>query len=54
MGEVFLVFFCAESGEQFSNSAAEIGGRSFGGFAQKRFQFAKGLLNRIEIERIFR
>jgi hypothetical protein len=49
VGEVFLVSFCAESGEQFSDFAAEIGGRSFGGFAQKRFQFAKGLLDRIEI-----
>jgi hypothetical protein len=54
MPEVIFAFPYAESGNQFSDPSAETGNGSFGGLAQKCFQFAKCLFNWIEIGRIFR
>ena len=54
MGEVVCAFSGAESSNQFPDSAAEAGNGSLSSLAQKRFQFAEGLLDWIEIGRVFR
>jgi hypothetical protein len=47
--------FCvAESRNQFSDSPAEAGNGSLRGLTQKRFKFAKCLLDRVEVGGIFR
>jgi hypothetical protein len=42
VAEVICTFSGTESGNQFSDPAAETGNRSLGSLAQKRFQFAEG------------
>src|SRR5271167_5272216 len=48
------VAFRGDCDQEFANPAAETRNGSLGGLAQKRLQFAEGLLDRIEIRRIFR
>jgi hypothetical protein len=54
MVEVVFAFSGAERGDQFADPAAEMWDGSLGGLAEKRLQFAKRPLDRIEVWRIFR
>ena len=54
MDEVVFALSGAEGGNQFADPAAEMWNGSLGGLAEERLQFAEGLLDRIEVRRIFR
>ena len=53
MSEVTGAFLRAECGHKRADPAGETRNGSFGSFSEMRLEFAEGLLDRVEIRRIF-
>src|ERR1700752_1549252 len=54
MPEVVGTFTSTEAWQERANGSSEAGDGSFGGFAQKCFEFAEGHLDGVEVGRVLR